>query len=189
MRTTSSPFSGHCSSVSVSLRARLLRSSVWRSARRDRQTPDALEHRAEQASRQVSFCQQQPKVTSMLHESPAGLDEALLQAGERPRVDALGQHQTPPQVPEVVRQHTELQSNLVRPEPVTREPRPVRRLLAFLDPLLRRAALVVEPDDGADSEGGGSSRRSRFAPQQVGESELCVQPMARIAQVLRDEGG
>ena len=34
------------------------------------------------------------------------------------------------------------------PGPVTRQPRPMRRLLAFPDPLLGRATLVVKPHDG-----------------------------------------
>ena len=37
----------------------------------------------------------------------------------------------------------QLQAHLVCPEPMARQPRPVGGLLAFLDPLLRRAALVV----------------------------------------------
>ena len=41
---------------------------------------------------------------------------------------------------------------LVRSEPMARQPRPVGGLLACFDPLLRRAALVVEPHDRATRE-------------------------------------
>ena len=37
-------------------------------------------------------------IPRMFHQAPAGLDEALLQAGQRPSVDALREHQPPPQV-------------------------------------------------------------------------------------------
>ena len=67
-------------------------------------------------------------------------------------VDPFRQYEPPPQVAEVVGQHAELQADLVRTEAVTRQPCPVRRLLAFLDPLLGRAALVVKPHDGVIGE-------------------------------------
>ena len=100
----------------------------------------------------MTLRQQQPVVPRMLHQTPTGLDEPLLHTGQRPAFDPPRQHQPPPQIPEVVGQHAQLQPDLVRPEPVTREPRPMRGLLAFLDPLLRRPALVVEPHDGAIGE-------------------------------------
>ena len=56
------------------------------------------------------------------------------------------------QVPEVVREHAQLQPDLVRSEPVTRQARPMRGLFALLDPLLGRAALVVEAHDGPIGE-------------------------------------
>jgi hypothetical protein len=59
----------------------------------------------------------------------ARLDKALLHAGQRPAVDTLRQHQAPLQVAQVVGQHAQLQSDLVAPEAVARQPRPVRRLL------------------------------------------------------------
>ena len=74
--------------------------------------------------------------------------EALLETGQRPTINAPGEHQPPPEIPEVVGQHAQLQPDLVRSEPVTRQARPMRRLLAFLDPLLRRPAPVVKPHDG-----------------------------------------
>jgi hypothetical protein len=49
--------------------------------------------------------------------------------------------------PEVVGEHAQLQPNLVRPEAMTRQARPVRGLLPLLDPLLGCAPLVVKPHD------------------------------------------
>ena len=69
----------------------------------------------------------------------------MLQAGQRPAGDARREYEPPAQIAQVVGQHTQLQSDLVRPESVTREPRPMRGLLAFLDPLLRRSAHRVSP--------------------------------------------
>ncbi len=63
-------------------------------------------------------------------------------AYKRPSVDPLWQDQPPPQVPEVVDEHAQLQLYLVRSEPVTRQPRPMYRLVAFLNPLLGRATPV-----------------------------------------------
>ena len=63
-----------------------------------------------------------------------------------------GSTSRPPQIAEVVREHAQLQPDFVRPEPMTRQSRPVRRLLPLFDPLLGRATLVVEPHDGAIGE-------------------------------------
>ena len=52
------------------------------SACRDRQRPDPLEHRPEQASGQVTLRQEQPVVARVFYQSPARLDQALLQAGQ-----------------------------------------------------------------------------------------------------------
>ena len=58
-----------------------------------------------------------------------------------------------PEVSQVVGQHAQLQSHFVRSETMARQPHPVGRLLAFFDPLLRRAAVVVETYDRAAREG------------------------------------
>ena len=62
---------------------------------------------------------------------------------------ARRQRQPSQKVTEVVRQREQLKPNLVVHEVVTREPRPAQRVLTFFDPLLRPAALVVEPEDAA----------------------------------------
>ena len=51
----------------------------------------------------------------MFHQAPAGLDEALLQAGQRPAVDPCRQHEPPPQVAEIVGEHAQLQADLRSP--------------------------------------------------------------------------
>ena len=96
----------------------------------------------------MTLRQQQPIVAGVLDQLPTRLDEALLETDQRPTINALGEHQPPSEISEVVGQYAQLQPDLVRSEPVTRQARPMRRLLAFLDPLLRRPALVVKPHDG-----------------------------------------
>jgi len=82
------------------------------------------------------------------NETSPGLEQPLLETRERRVPDGVGQHQPPQQVAEVIGDDAEEQPHLVGPEPMTGEPGPVSRRLAFLDPLLRRPALVVEADDG-----------------------------------------
>jgi hypothetical protein len=65
----------------------VLRSARRTSARRQRQGPDPLQHRPEQASGQMTLRQQQPVVPRVFHQAPSRLDEALLETGQRPRVD------------------------------------------------------------------------------------------------------
>lgn len=70
--------------------------------------PDPPEHRAKQAFGQVALRQQEPVVPWVLHEPSTRLDEALLEAGQRPAVHALRQHEPPPEIPEVVGEHAQL---------------------------------------------------------------------------------
>ena len=65
----------------------------------------------------MALCQKQPVVPRVFHQAPARLDEALLETGQRPGVDPLRQYQPPPEVPQVVGQHAQLQPDLIRPEP------------------------------------------------------------------------
>jgi hypothetical protein len=105
-------------------------------AGRDRQRPDPPEHRPEQASGQMTLRQQQPVVPRVFHQAPAGLDEAQLHTGQRPAVDALRQHQSSTQIPKVVGQHAQLQLDLVRLEPVTGQPGPMRPYYPKIRPSL-----------------------------------------------------
>ena len=60
---------------------------------------------------------------------------------------ATGQHKPAEQVAEVIGDDAEEKPDLVGPEPMAGEARPMCRGLAFLDPLLGRPTLVVEADD------------------------------------------
>src|ERR1019366_817557 len=53
-----------------------------------------------------------------------------------------------PQVPQVIGDHAQPQSHFVGPETMATQPCHLHRLLAFLDPLLRRAPLIIEPHHG-----------------------------------------
>ena len=72
----------------------------------------------------------------MLDQPSARLHQPVLQARQRPALDSLWQPELPPEIPQILGQHAELQSHFIRPEAMTRQPRPVRRLLAFFNPLL-----------------------------------------------------
>ena len=80
----------------------------------------------------------------MLDQPTAGLHQPVLQARQRPTLDPVRQSEPSPQVAQVVGQHAELQSHFVGPKAMARKPRPVCGLLAFFNPLLGRAALVLE---------------------------------------------
>src|SRR5229473_4697958 len=94
----------------------------------------------------MAFRQEQPIAPGVLDQASACFHQPLLQARERPVVDSLRQHQPPPQVPQVVGQHAQPDSYLIGPEMMAAQPRHLHRLLAFFDPLLRRASFVVETD-------------------------------------------
>ena len=112
---------------------------------RQRQRPDPVQHVAEQPAVQMPPGQQQPIVPRVLDQPTTRLHQAVLQARQRPALDPVRQPEPPPQVAQVVGRHAELQPYLVGPETMTRQAGPVRGLFAFLDPLLRRAALVGVP--------------------------------------------
>ncbi len=95
----------------------------------------------EQGPRQVAFGELQGEVPGMPDEAPARLEQPLLEAREGPALNGDGQNQPAQQITEVVSDHPEEQPDLIDPEPMTGEPRPVGRGLALLDPLLRRPAL------------------------------------------------
>ena len=106
-----------------------LRCTRRASAGWDRQRTDPPEHASEKVSGQIALRQEKPIVPRVLDQSATGFHESLLQAGKRPVVDL----------------HAQPQPHLVRPKAVAAQPCHPHRLLAFFDPLLRRAAFVVEP--------------------------------------------
>jgi len=60
------------------------------------------------------------------------------------RSTASGHRQRPHEVAEIVRERVKLKPHGVGGKRATRQPRPLDRCLALLDPLLRSAALIVE---------------------------------------------
>jgi hypothetical protein len=58
----------------------------------------------------------------------------------------LGRRQRPQEIAEIVGERMKLKPHGVGRERQAQQPRPFDRALAFLDPLLARAALVVERD-------------------------------------------
>jgi len=99
----------------------------------------------------------------MFDQPPSGLDQPLLQAGQRPVLNPSRQTQPPPQIPQVVRQQAQRQPHLVRAEPMAREASYLHRLLTFLDPLLGCAPLVIEPHHRPASEATGRDHRPESA--------------------------
>jgi len=73
-----------------------------------------------------------PGARSAAHASRAGPRsyQPLPETRERPALDPRRQNQSAPQVPQVVGQDAQLQSGLVRPETMARQPSPVGGLLA-----------------------------------------------------------
>ena len=91
-------------SESNTLSLALVWSPTFRLARPDRQRPDPPEHPPKHASGQVALGQHKLVVPGVPDQPPTRLDEALLEAGQRPRVDLRRQHEPPPQIPQVVRE-------------------------------------------------------------------------------------
>jgi hypothetical protein len=81
----------------------------------------------------------------MAHDLRLDLDHFLPQRRQRPVPHRLRQRRLPQKVAQVEGQHEQLQPHLVVHKVVTRKPGPFNGVLAFLDPLLRRASLIVEP--------------------------------------------
>src|ERR1017187_9594837 len=75
------------------------------------------------------------------------LDQFLPSRCQGPALDLSRQDQLSKEVPKVVGQDEEMQSDLVVVEFVARQPRPLNRILALLDPLLGGSPLIVKPDD------------------------------------------
>jgi len=75
------------------------------------------------------------------------LDQLLPQGCHCPVAHDLWQSSLPEEVPEVVREDKELQPDMIVAEVMTGKPRPIHRILAFLDALFHSSSLVVEMDD------------------------------------------
>jgi hypothetical protein len=66
--------------------------------------------------------------------------DAGLQARQRPVLDRFGRRQRAQEVAEIVRERMKLEPHRVSGERPARQPRPLARAFAFLDPLFARAA-------------------------------------------------
>jgi len=73
----------------------------------------------------MAFGQLEDEVPGVPNETPAGLEQALLQARQRPVLDGERQDQSTQEIAEVVGDDPEEQPHLVGPEAVTGEPRPM----------------------------------------------------------------
>ena len=86
-------------------------------------------------------------VATVADDLGADLDQLLAQAGQRPRLRRLRHRQRPHEIAKIVGQRVELEADGVGSEGAARQACPFDRALSFLDPLLRRAPLIVEGDD------------------------------------------
>src|SRR5262244_3950896 len=85
-------------------------------------------------------------IAAVAHYLRADLDQLVLQACQGPILDRLGRRQRPQEIAEVVGERMKLEPHRVGGERSARQPRPLDRAFALLDPLLARPALVVESD-------------------------------------------
>src|SRR6266699_5226695 len=85
-------------------------------------------------------------VASVAHHLRADLDQLLLQARQRPVLDRLRCCKRAEKVAKIIGERMKLEPHGVGRERPARQPCPLDRGLAFFDPLLARAALVVEGD-------------------------------------------
>ncbi len=101
----------------------------------------------EQAPRHRKVGHLERDVPAVADDPGSNLHQLLPQRGQRPVFDRLRQRQGAHEGGEIIGQRVKLKSNLVVAEPHARQPGPHNRVLAFLDVLLGRAALIVEGDD------------------------------------------
>src|ERR1039458_9839863 len=75
-------------------------------------------------------------IAAVAHHLRADLDQLLLQARQRPVLDRFRRRQRAQEVAKVVGERMKLKPHGVGGESPARQPRPLDRALAFLDPLL-----------------------------------------------------
>jgi hypothetical protein len=86
-------------------------------------------------------------IASAAHHLRADLDQLFPSSSSATSLDRLWRRQHPQEITEIVGERMKLEADGVGRERPARQPRPLDRAIAFLDPLLCRAALVVEGDD------------------------------------------
>ena len=118
----------------------------------------------------------------------ADLDQLFPQAGQRPRRRRFGHRQCAHEVTEIVGQCMELEAHRVGDEGPARQPRPLDRTLALLDPLLRCAALVVEGDNalGAPRQFGDDKADARVTEAGEVAGQLMRRPPNRAFKQVCD---
>ena len=121
--------------------------SCRRGIRRRPQFGDQPQDLGEQHPRHGDLGHLEGDIAAVADDLRADLDQLLLQAGQRPVLDRLGRRQRAQEVAEIVGERMKLKPHGVGGERPARQPRPPDRALALFDPLLRRAALIVEGDD------------------------------------------
>src|SRR5262247_2707818 len=85
-------------------------------------------------------------IAAVAHHLRADLDQLVLQTRQRPVLDRLRRRQRAQEIAEVVGERMKLEPHRVGGDRSARQSRPLDRAFALLDPLLARAALVVERD-------------------------------------------
>src|SRR6266850_515806 len=120
----------------------ILRASAWGGVCWP-QPRGAIEDAAEQLSRHRDFGHLEDEVAAVRDHLRPDLHHLLAQARQRPLRDLARQRQGTEEVGEVVRQHVELEPDGVRAEGRARQPRPLDRVLPFLDPLFGGPAPVA----------------------------------------------
>ena len=124
-----------------------------RNRRRQPQPSDSLKNCPEQLPRHRHLSQLEGGVPGVGNHLGPNLDQLLPKCRQRPVLHRSRQCQPPQEVGQVVRQGKQLQANLVFFKAVAGQPRPVQRVLALLDPLLRRASMIVEVDHALRANG------------------------------------
>jgi len=97
-----------------------------------RELLDAPENLPKEGSRQVAFRKLEHEVPSVPNETSARLEEPLLETRQRPTLDGDGQDQPAQQIAEAVGDDPEQEADLVGPEAVTGEARPMDGGFALL---------------------------------------------------------
>lgn len=116
-------------------------------SRRRLEGADGGEDLPKDVARQGHLSQLEDDLAGMAHNPRPDLDQAALDAGERPIGDVFGQISMAKEAAEIVCQRMKLKPDLVVAEPLAGEQRPVDRVFTFLDVLLSCATLIVEADD------------------------------------------
>jgi len=79
----------------------------------------------------------------MAHNFRPDLDEPLPQRRQRPVPHRPRQHRLPQKITQIVGQHEQVQPHLVVHKVMARQPRPLDRVLALLDPLCCEVVYVI----------------------------------------------